>query len=619
MKTLERQRKKFPDYLYINDERCTKENNFAIKLRQWAQKFNIALIALSALLLLLRVFDNTLPLDARTLLGTLRKTENVAMCDGIYHHFGLERAVENIIYEKTSKGVKDKNIKLMFNVDSVPISKSGTASFWLILCSDINSETVYPVGAFYGKNKPVDANEFLDSFVQEAIIICNNGVKNNNVTIEGIVCDAPAKSFVLYLKGHTGYDSCSKCLIKGECHRPPALTRGKKKKGRVCFPGIGPFILKNDEDFKLNKYNSLQSDVLTVLSKLPGFGCVSSIPLDYMHLILLGVMKKLIYQWVVRTAKRLPPDVIQTISDRLLLLRNTIPAEFNRRPRTLWEFKFWKATEFRTFLLYAGPVVLKNVKGFPSELYSHFLLLHTAVSILISERHISDPQNINVAHEMLQLFVKKFGQLYGKECISYNVHNLLHICDDVKRYGTLGNFSAFKFENYMSTVKKFLRKGDKPIQQLARRYAEAEDLQKNCSSNLEKFILEYPHNRGPLTFDCLSNIPEQYKIFEDKGFKINCDDMKDNCVMLKDGIFLIVKNIVKYYTQDIRLIGHKLCLKTSLYGEPDSKLINIHLTCDGNEDEIHSVPLTDVISKVWKIPTSEGMAVFPLLHRRGQK
>lgn len=234
----------FSNYSYQN-ETIDNETTFHIKLRKWALRFHITLVALTALLLLLRVFDATLPLNARTLLGTLKKTENIEMCGGDYHHFGLQRAIENILRKRKQKGVQDKNIKLMFNVDGVPISKSGFNTFWLILCSEMDSEIVFPVGAFYGTKKPVDANEFLDLFVQEAIKVCKNGVKNCNVSIESIVCDAPAKSFVLYLKGQTGYDCCSKCLITGEFHRPVTTTE-KKKKGRVCFPGIGPFSLKND-------------------------------------------------------------------------------------------------------------------------------------------------------------------------------------------------------------------------------------------------------------------------------------------------------------------------------------------------------------------------------------
>lgn len=42
----------------------------------------------------------------------------------------------------------------------------------------------------------------------------------------------------------------------------------------------------------------------------------------------------------------------------------------------------WKATEFREFLLYTGPVVLRSVVS--EEFYGHFLILHVAMSILAS-------------------------------------------------------------------------------------------------------------------------------------------------------------------------------------------------------------------------------------------
>ena len=79
---------------------------------------------------------------------------------------------------------------------------------------------VYPIGAFFGNKKPTNANEFLKSFVKEAIEFSKNGLIDNNVKVrvmfEGLICDAPAKSFALFLKGHTGFDSCSKCLIQGQ-------------------------------------------------------------------------------------------------------------------------------------------------------------------------------------------------------------------------------------------------------------------------------------------------------------------------------------------------------------------------------------------------------------------
>lgn len=42
--------------------------------------------------------------------------------------------------------------------------------------------------------------------------------KNKNIKIKFnvLICDAPAKAFITYVKGHTGYHGCSKCIQEGE-------------------------------------------------------------------------------------------------------------------------------------------------------------------------------------------------------------------------------------------------------------------------------------------------------------------------------------------------------------------------------------------------------------------
>lgn len=602
-----------------NDENETNENLFQEKddsplkrlLRNWANKFRITLVALTALLLILKpMFDVNLPLDARTLMGTLRKTEIIEMSGGIYHHFGLERAVNNIIREKVRNQQPVDSIKLIINVDGLPISKSGTESLWLILCSEMECKNVYPVGVFYGKNKPKDSNEFLQSFVDEAIYLSRNGLKNSAVSIEAFVCDAPAKSFVFNLKGHTGYNCCPYCLIEGKFVRPKQpRNKNKKSKGRVCFPGIGPFKLKTDEGFAKNKYND--SDEISILTKIPEFGCITKVPLDYLHLILLGAMKKEISLWLhgPRTT-RLKEKQIVTINKRLLVLRKSIPKEFNRRPRLLQEFKFWKGTEFRTFLLYSGIVSMKNTV--PPKIYSNFLLLHAAVTILINSIHIQHKENIEYAHELLQQYVRNFGKIYGEHYISYNIHNLLHICEHVLKYGVLDNFSAFRFENYMMNIKRMIRKGSKPVEQIARRYSEMENAERDSISPPE-FILKHSHIAGPVTEDSLPNIVKQFKILKSEKFNLDCNSMRDNCVLLKNGNFFIVKNIVKLKNSKIQIIGNKLLSKESLYSEPDSRDFDIHLT-DNSDGQLYSFFIQDVLSKVWKIPSARGSIVIPLAH-----
>lgn len=589
------------------EKNCRKESEIKQELRDWALKFHITLVALTALLLLLRaVFHVNLPLDGRTLLGTLRKTE---ISGGTYHHFGLKRALSGILQEIKNKGEQPRDIKLILNIDSVPISKSGTDNVWMIMCSELSCSNVYPVGASYGKSKPKDANEFLTPFVEEAIFYCNNGFENSaiDVSVEAIVCDAPAKSYVFYLKGHTGYGSCSKCFTEGKSVLPETPKRGKKKKKRVCCPGIGPFKLRSDKDFS----SETLSNKKTILADIPRFGCVSSVPLDYLHLILIGVTKKLIRLWFSGPSKvRLSPDKINKISEILLRLRATIPSEFNRHPRTLLEYKFWKGTEFRTFLLYSGVVALQNI--LEEKLYSHFLLLHTAVSILVSKTLLHDKRNIDYAHELLVAFVQKFSKLYGTEFMSHNIHNLLHICDDVKKYGELDNFSAFRFENYLSIIKRMIRTGNKPLEQIARRYSEMESSQNKQKKKDGELLLQQPHCSGPITQECLQTVNTQYKVLKSKNLRLNCNNAKDTCVLLNNGTFSVIENIVQFNNR-ICLIGKHLKFKTCLYEFPDSRQINIHVM-DDYDKQLHVIPVDNVSAKVWRVPSSKGHIVMPLLH-----
>ena len=73
------------------------------------------------------------------------------------------------------------------------------------------------------------------------------------------------------------------------------------------------------------------------------------------------------------------------------------------------------------------------------------------------------------AHDLLVSFLEQSDNLYTSNFVSYNVHSLLHISQDVLRFGPLYSFSAYRFENYYGQMKKYLRKTDKPLEQLIKR------------------------------------------------------------------------------------------------------------------------------------------------------
>lgn len=99
---------------------------------------------------------------------------------------------------------------------------------------------------------------------------------------------------------------------------------------------------------------------------------------------------------------RIPFRNVQLISSALInLVKNHVPIEFQRKPRSLNYVKKWKATEYHQLLLYSGPFILKNKLS--NEVYENFITLHVAVSILCSKLYCYQQKWLNYAKN-LQMF-----------------------------------------------------------------------------------------------------------------------------------------------------------------------------------------------------------------------
>lgn len=153
---------------------------------------------------------------SRNLVNTSRNASVNMKCmgNGRYAHFGLVFALKRSI-KIYSTFIKTNEIKININVDGLPISKSSTSQFWPIMTSikyiGIHTSP-FIIGVYHGMCKLSDANDFLTSFVNEFLLLSENGIivcnKKYKVSINAILCDAPARSFITYTKGHAGYFSC---------------------------------------------------------------------------------------------------------------------------------------------------------------------------------------------------------------------------------------------------------------------------------------------------------------------------------------------------------------------------------------------------------------------------
>lgn len=92
-------------------------------------------------------------------------------------------------------------IKLVVDIDGLPLTKSSKSTFWPILCYiRPHSQIVFPVGIYWGNEKPTESNEFMHDFVQEISDLITNGIEIQNnkcilykmkVIIDVFVCDVP--------------------------------------------------------------------------------------------------------------------------------------------------------------------------------------------------------------------------------------------------------------------------------------------------------------------------------------------------------------------------------------------------------------------------------------------
>jgi len=440
-----------------NDETIDKDSEFKSDLAQWTLENNITLSAASRLLKILRDYGvQNVPADARTLCATPRSGELAFkyLSGGKYVYFGLQKCLKERLslecVHEIGKVVVD------INIDGLPIFSSRNISVWPIQIAVSNVEHLrdkpFVVAMFCGNLKPQN-QDFLKDTIDELQELQNDGFEGVPFQIRFVICDAPARAMVKGTVQFNGRYGCDFCDVRGVWDR------------RMMFLEKGN--LRTDYSFRneLNpQHHKSQSIFLTLTLDM-----IKQFPLDPMHCLDLGVTKRLLLMWKDGPREfKLTYGQLQRVSDMMVQIRNCFPSAFNRKPRRLDELKMWKATEYRTFLLYAGPILLKDVLD--KDLYVLFLSLSIATAILYSRELLK--KHHAYAEKLLEYFVAGAIRRYDRKFCSYNVHCLLHLSTLAQQSGSLLDCSAYKFENNMTDIKRSVRGTGDPIVQIANRVTE---------------------------------------------------------------------------------------------------------------------------------------------------
>lgn len=249
-----------------------------------------------------------------------------------------------------------------------------------------------------------------------------------------------------------GKFGCPVCYHEGE-----VLQLSEKGRSRV-YPFLAAEMRTHDEIYDLGlsaekmfiasnkKSVDAQKGVkgCSILMKLPQFDIVRAHTVDYMHCVLLGIMKMLLTLWFdVSHAKETWSirKCLSTINDRLSSLKP--PYHISRKPRSLDDVQQWKASEFKSFMLYCSIPVLFGL--LPEPYFNHYILLVDSIFVLLGTSITQS--DLRRARYMIAQFCSQIEELYGKRFMTFNVHSLGHICNKVEDLGPLWAHSCFFYED----------------------------------------------------------------------------------------------------------------------------------------------------------------------------
>lgn len=245
------------------------------------------------------------------------------------------------------------------------------------------------------------------------------------------------------------FSGCSWCLHPGESVR---LDKGSCVKytaqhnDEVLFPKRTEAESRDDiveaVIYKHSVYGFVKASPLVELKK---FKIVNGFVPDRLHCLDLGVVRQFAKYWFNTSGKSysISKDDVLIIDRYIKEFR--VPTHVIRLPRSLLDRSYWKGMCWLNWLLHYSLAVLSILDGF-DVYFKHWLLLVKAIHFLMQDQITEN--ELTEAESLLHQFVRETQTLYSKHAMTYNVHQLLHLCDSVRHWGPLWSHSGNAFDRF---------------------------------------------------------------------------------------------------------------------------------------------------------------------------
>lgn len=383
---------------------------------------------------------------------------------------------DGLLFKRLSEENSDTNILgFTINCDGAPLYNSSKVSMWpvLLIANFLPPEIRYKqqnvlVHSIYISKLKPEFHELFFPLAQEIEALQNSQIKFwHNQTLHKfipiIMCgafDLPARAMASGLKLFNGTKSCVYCMHNGiqiQDHLGNKYVRYVKmspEPERRTHAGFVSAISKFDEKLSPDQPYGLNNIPPMIL--FPKFDLVNGFCIDYMHNAALNIIKLLIDLWtgshrLCKNSKyftALSKKSQKILNKRLTSLK---PCSYIRRkPRSLVERAYYKASEYRYLLLFYLRYGLRGLLD--DDRLKHFEQFSAAVYILLKSEITKN--DMEEARMMLKRFSDDFERLYGTETITMNIHMLKHYVDSVLECGPLWSYAMFTFEKKLGNLKK---------------------------------------------------------------------------------------------------------------------------------------------------------------------
>ncbi len=327
-----------------------------------------------------------------------------------------------------------------FSLDGVPESRSSGLSIDVLSIRFVDCRNIYTLSIFHPAKKRLGNK---DAIVLRPLL---EGLAETDLRLRYVIADAPKRASLQGLKSHAATAGCPYCFArKVNKHWPSSTSGGRPRTDeeiRRKAEEIAEGILDDGEGIK----------GISPLVDVPGLDLINDVPAEAMHLIFLGVTRKMIKMMYKHSNSKKYNLRYRRASDAMLnsgLGATKALDGFSRRPRDL-DVAVYKAEEYKNLLVAYWPTVMLSC---PRETIRIWLL--TVFIVRAMSQPDSCYNRLREKYDFEELLVdwyEAYEETFGAEQCTYNTHCFHHL----KLVRDLGPFcvtTAKHYEDHYAVLK----------------------------------------------------------------------------------------------------------------------------------------------------------------------